>query len=57
MSVPLVKMYNLLPSSFILQGVFPRAVPFIGAVLLLRLQTSTAAPDDLKDAVDCGLLF
>lgn len=55
--LPLVKMQNLLASRFILQGVFPRAVPFTGAVLVLCLQTPAAAPDDLKDAVDGGLFL
>lgn len=46
-----------LAASFVLQGVFPRAAPLTGAVLVLRLQTAAAAPDDLKDAVDGGLFF
>lgn len=48
---------NLLPSGSVLQGVLPGASPFAGVVLLLHLQASAAAPDDLKDAVDCGLLL
>lgn len=48
---------NLLPSGSVLQGVLPGASAFAGAVLLLHLQASTAAPDDLKDAVDRGLLL